>query len=173
MTLYQDTTTVTATRPELQSIPDRRTASYRDAHRPRRLTTNIACGGQPTIGEHGGPRQPSARSPEASAFVTDTWVFFADPHAGWTGEDRWGLGFGPTDIQRPQWSLFHCVTENRFDGRSICPELNPSHHDLLRWTTSVVGPATATLLLESVGSCLDFYRQYFAERPDLRGRVGQ
>jgi hypothetical protein len=133
----------------------------------------MSSGAPPTIEGHGGQELPSARSPEASGFLTDTWVFFADPRDGWAGEDRWGLGFGPADTHRPRWSLFHCVTEDGFDARAICPQLNPSNRDLLRWSTSVVGPATASLLLESVGSCLDFYRQYFAERPDLRGRGGQ
>ncbi len=112
--------------------------------------------------------QPPGPAPEGSGFLPDTWVFFATPHADWTGEDRWGLGFGPADIQGPRWSLFHCVTEGRFDTRSIFPQLNPSNRDLLRWSTSVVGPAVASLLVESVGSCIAFYCQYFAERPDLR-----
>jgi hypothetical protein len=98
-------------------------------------------------------------------------VFFADDNADGAMTDRWGLGFGPTDTGVPRWALFHCVAEDRFDSRSVCPQLDPSNGDLLRWSTSVVGSATATSLVESVGSCLPFYRQYFAERPDLRGRV--
>jgi hypothetical protein len=62
------------------------------------------------------------------------------------------------------------VDEDHFDSRSICPYVNPPDQDLHRWSSSVVGSVTATLLLESVGSCLSFYRQYFAERPDLRGQ---
>lgn len=113
--------------------------------------------------------QPAELLPGVSGFVTDTWVFFAAPPDDWTVSDRWGLGFGPVDIHGPRWSLFHCVDEDRFDSRSICPALNPSNRDLLRWSTSIVGPDTATLLIESVGSCREFYGQYFAERPDLRG----
>lgn len=104
-----------------------------------------------------------------SGFVADTWVFFSEPQDHSTGTQQWGLGFGPADVPLPRWSLFHCVTEDRFDARSICPALIPSNLDLLRWSTSVVGPATATLLLDAVGSSFAFYRQYFAERPDLRG----
>lgn len=111
--------------------------------------------------------------PGVSGFVADTWVFFADPHADWTGQGHWGLGFGPADIHLPRWSLFHCPAEDRFDSHFLCPQLNPSDQDLHRWTSSAVGSGTATLLLESVGSCLAFYRQYFAERPDLRRRQGQ
>jgi hypothetical protein len=119
------------------------------------------------------PGNPSSEwLPGVSGFVADTWVFFADPQVDWT-EDCWGLGFGPTDASLPQWSLFHCVTEDRFDARTICPHLNPSNQDLHRWGSSTVGSATATLLIQSVGSCITFYRQYFAERPDLRYRLGR
>ncbi len=126
--------------------------------------------GPTEIGTSQGPGiPPSEPFPAVSSFVADTWVFFAaapvDPSVG-----QWGLGFGPADIDRSQWSLFHCVAEDQFDSRSICPHVNPSNQDLHRWSSSVVGSVTATSLLESVGSCLLFYRQYFAERPDLRGR---
>jgi hypothetical protein len=106
-----------------------------------------------------------------AGWLADTWVFFAGDIADGTMTDRWALGFGPTDTGVPRWALFHCVAEDRFDSRSVCPQLNPSNGDLLRWSTSVVGSATATSLVESVGSCFPFYHQYFAERPDLRGRV--
>ncbi len=81
-----------------------------------------------------------------------------------------GSGFGPAGIELPLWSLFRCVTEDRFDYHTVYSHLNPSNQDLHRWASSAVGSVTATLLLESVGSCIAFYRQYFAERPDLRGR---
>jgi hypothetical protein len=75
---------------------------------------------------------------------------------------------GPTEIDLPRWSLYRCVAEDRFDLRSTCPQLDPPKRDLHRWVRSVVGPATATELVERVGSLPDFYRQYFVERPDLR-----
>jgi hypothetical protein len=109
--------------------------------------------------------------PAVSAFVADTWVFFAVPHTDWTVA-HWGLGFGPVGTEFPQWSLFRCVTEDRFDSRTLCPCSFPSNRDLVRWSTTVVGPAIATLLVDAVGSCLDFYRRFFAERPDLRGHFG-
>ncbi len=112
--------------------------------------------------------QPVAWLPGVSGFVADTWIFFATPQPERTGDGRWGLGFGPADTHLPRWSLFHCVTEDHFDSRSICPQLNPLDQDLYRWASSTVGWVTATLLLEGVGSCVPFYRQYFAERPDLR-----
>jgi hypothetical protein len=111
--------------------------------------------------------RPSEPIPELSGFLADTWVFFAATPADRTGEGEWGLGFGPADIHRSRWSLFHCVDEDHFDSRSICPYVNPPDEDLHRWISSVVGSVTATLLLDSVGSCLWFYGQYFAERPDL------
>ena len=130
-------------------------------------------GSRPTTGRQETPgNQPSEWLPGVSKFITDTWVFFAAPQRNWSVADRWGLGFGPVDIPSPRWSLFHTVDAARFDSRSVCRHLNPSNRDLLRWCTSVVGPATATLLLESVGWCDDFYEQYFAERPDLRDRSG-
>jgi hypothetical protein len=104
-------------------------------------------------------------------FTADTEVFFSSISSDWTWGEHWGLGYGPTDIDLPQWSLYHCITADRFDSRSVCPQLEPSNRNLLRWITSVVGPAIATQLLESVGSVPDFYRHYFAERPDLRGPV--
>jgi hypothetical protein len=97
-------------------------------------------------------------------------VFFAATPGDPTVEGQWGLGFGPADIHRSRWSPFHCLTEDHFDSRTLCPHTSPSNRDLHRWTSSVVGSVTATLLLESVGSCHSFYRRYFAERPDLRGR---
>ncbi len=128
----------------------------------------------PVVRPHVTPgSQPTAWLPGVSGFVADTWMFFTSPHSDWTGDGHWGLGFGPADIPLPRWSLFHCVAEDHFDSRSVCPQLNPSDHDLHRWASSTVGSVTATLLLESVGSCLAFYRQYFAERPDLRDRWGR
>jgi hypothetical protein len=109
--------------------------------------------------------------PGGSGFITDMWVFFAASPREWSVADRWGLGFGPADFESPRWSLFHCVAEDRFDFRSVCPVLDPSDRELLRWSKSVVGLGVATLLVESIGSCQHFYRQYFAERPDLRGQV--
>ena len=130
----------------------------------------VSSGGQVTTGGHGIPDDYRPEwSREASNFVPDTWVFFACPHGDSSVDNRWGLGFGPGDFQQARWSLFHCVAEDRFDSRSSCPQLKPSNTDLLRWSSSVVGVETALPLLESVGSCLHFYRQYFAERPDLRG----
>ena len=115
--------------------------------------------------------RPSQPFPELSRFLADTWVFFAATPVDRTGEGEWGLGFGPpAAIHRSRWSLFHCVDEDHFDSRSICPYVNPPDQDLHRWSSSVVGSVTATLLLESVGSCHSFYRRYFAERPDLRGQ---
>ena len=111
--------------------------------------------------------------PEDSGFVTDTWVFFAEAQVRSTGAELWALGFGPTDGSLPRWSLFHCVSTDRFDARCICPHLNPSNHDLHRWSASSVGPDTATSLLVSVGSSVAFYRQYFAERPDLLGSTAR
>jgi hypothetical protein len=110
-------------------------------------------------------------SPGASGVSPDTWVFFAAPHRGVSAVDHWGLGFGPTGTHLPRWSLFHRVAKDRFDSHSVFPHPHPSDNELRRWTESIVGEATATVLLESVGSCAEFYQQYFAERPDLRGRV--
>jgi hypothetical protein len=105
-----------------------------------------------------------------SGFITDTWVFFAASQQDWLVTNRWGLGFGPVDIHVTRWSLLHCVGEDSFDARWVYPAVDPANAELLRWCTSIVGSATATSLLESVGSCRHFYCQYFAERPDLRGR---
>ncbi len=110
--------------------------------------------------------------PGASGVTADTWVFLAAPERDGSAADDWGLGFGPSSIQFPRWSLLRRVSEDRFASHSVFPHPHPSDEELRRWTASIVGAATATLLLESVGSCLDFYRQYFAERPDLQGRVG-
>lgn len=107
-----------------------------------------------------------------STFAADTWVFFAQARGERAHVSEWGLGFGPISHDLPRWSLFHCVAEDRFDGRVVCPHLNPLNSDLLRWSSSVVGPAVSGDLLESVGSCFGFYRQYFAERPDLRRHEG-
>ncbi len=113
--------------------------------------------------------QPLERLPGVSRFVADTCIFFDAPHSDWTGEGHWGIGFGPAGTHAPGWSLFHCVSEDRFDWRSNCAQLNPSDQDLHRWASTIVGSDTATSLLESVGSCPAFYRRYFAERPDLGG----
>jgi hypothetical protein len=106
-----------------------------------------------------------------STFASDTWVFFAQARSQGAHVSEWGLGFGPISHDLPRWSLFHCVTEDRFDARVVCPHLYPSNPDLLRWSSSVVGPGVSGVLLESVGSCFRFYRRYFAERPDLRTAV--
>jgi len=123
-----------------------------------------------TGGVEGAVGRRPAPSAAASGFVADTWVFFASPHTDWSGDGPWGLGFGPAHSGRTRWSLFHCVSEDRFDAYSTFPRLNPSNRDLLRWSTSVVGAHTASSLLESIGSCHHFYQRYFAERPDLRNR---
>ena len=130
-----------------------------------------------------GGSRPAARAYEttkdqASAqvsvgFTTDTWVFFAIPHTDWAAANHWGLGFGPVGTDVPSWSLFRCVTEERFVSRVACPHAFPLDRALLRWTTSAVGPATATLLLETVGSCVEFYYRYFTERPELRCELGR
>jgi hypothetical protein len=52
-----------------------------------------------------------------------------------------------------------------------CAPTYPSSPDLFRWSRSTVGSAVTGDLLKSVGSCFAFYRQYFAERTDLRGAV--
>jgi len=104
-------------------------------------------------------------------FVSDTWVFFAQARRERVFVSEWGLGFGPIRQDLPRWSLFHCVAEDRFDSRVVCPHRDPSSPDLFRWSRSIVGPAVSGDLLGSVGSCFGFYRQYFAERPDLRGPV--
>ena len=117
-----------------------------------------------------------SRSPMSSAgvsdFTADTWVFFGPPPVDGAMADRWGLGFGPTGGELPRWSLFHTVGPDRFDEHVECPYPAPLDPVLLRWSTSVVGRRTAARLLGSVGACLDFYRQYFAERPDLGVPVG-
>ena len=109
----------------------------------------------------------------ASGFTADTWVFFAVPHTDWTVANHWALGFGPVGIAGPSWSLFRCVSEDRFESSAGCPHPLPFDQELLRWATSVVGPSTATLLFQSVGNCFDFYRRYFSERPDLDIQVGR
>jgi hypothetical protein len=114
---------------------------------------------------------PEGGAPGVPGFTADSWVFLADTDTDWTVGDQWGLGFGPVGTAIPRWWLFHCMTEDSVDSRRVFLHRNPSNHGLLRWTTSVVGQATATLLLERVGSCVDFYRRYFTERPDLQGPV--
>jgi len=104
-------------------------------------------------------------------FASDTEVFFAKPRSQRVHVSEWGLGFGPIRHDLPRWSLFHCAAEDRFDARVVCPHLYPSNSDLLRWSSSVVGPPVSGDLLKSVGSCFGFYRRYFAERPDLRRAV--
>jgi hypothetical protein len=106
-----------------------------------------------------------------STFGSDTWVFFAQGRSKGVDVYEWGLGFGPIRHDLPRWSLFHCVADDRFDARVVCPHLYPSNPDLLRWSSSVVGLAVSSNLLESVGSCFGFYRLFFAERPDLRRAV--
>jgi hypothetical protein len=106
-----------------------------------------------------------------STFGSDTWVFFAQARSERAQVSEWGLGFGPIRHDLARWSLFHCVAEDCFDARVVCPHLYPSNADLIQWSSSIVGPAVSGDLLESVGSCFAFYRQYFAERPDLRGSV--
>jgi hypothetical protein len=103
-----------------------------------------------------------------STFASDTWVFFAQPCSQTTPNSEWGLGFGPIGHDLPRWSLFHCVAEDRFDVRVVCPHSYPSSPDLFRWSRSVVGSAVAGDLLDTVGSCFGFYRRYLADRPDLR-----
>jgi hypothetical protein len=121
----------------------------------------------PPKSDPGGPAREPAGS--TSALSPDTWIFFPTPHPGGSNAPRWGLGFGPIRRGIPRWSLFHCVTDDRFDARVDFPHPCPSDRDLLGWSTSVVGPVLSVDLLESVGSCSVFYRQYFSERPDLRG----
>jgi hypothetical protein len=99
-----------------------------------------------------------------STFASDTWVFFAQARSERAQASEWGLGFGPIRHDLPRWSLFHCVAEDRFDARVVCAHFYPSSPDLFRWSRSIVGPAVSGDLLESVGSCVAFYRQYFADR---------
>jgi hypothetical protein len=146
--------------------PSRQPTVRRSGAPGRRPTASgpsvLPPGGQPTIGGPGG-----------SGFTADTWLFFAAPRGDWSVSDRWALGFGPTEVARPRWSLFHCVADGRFDVRSVFPEVTPSNDALLGWGSSVVGLDTAAALLDSVGSFPDFYRQYFDERPDLRRGPGR
>ncbi len=109
--------------------------------------------------------------PGASGLTADTWVFLAGPEHDMSAADQWGLGFGPNAIQLPRWSLFHRAAKDHFHSHSVFPHPHPSDGELRRWTASIVGATIAARLLEAVGSCTDFYQQYFAERPDLRGRV--
>jgi hypothetical protein len=97
-------------------------------------------------------------------------VFYAPQCRGRWEPDSWALGFGPIDSESTRWSLFHCVGEDLYDSRAVCPQFDPSARYLLRWIAPFVGHDSAALLLGSVGSCRHFYRQYFDERPDLRRR---
>lgn len=81
MALYQDTTTVITSRPELRSIPEARSVPYPDMNLPSRLTATIAGTVAIVVGAWGG----------IAPYVGHALHYSADGSATWTWNLQHGL----------------------------------------------------------------------------------
>jgi hypothetical protein len=81
MALYQDTTTVISSRPELRSIPDARTGPYRDTSLPSRLSATVAGALAIVVGAWGG----------IAPYVGHALHYSIDGSATWTWNLQHGL----------------------------------------------------------------------------------
>jgi hypothetical protein len=81
MALYQESNTITATRPGLQSVPDFRNGAYPDPYLPSRLVATIAGAVAIVVGAWGG----------IAPYVGHALHYSADGSATWTWNLQHGL----------------------------------------------------------------------------------